>query len=355
MANSNVLDFLDSSTSNILRPWIVLYGGESFLERQALHRIQELFYGDAEFQESRFDDTAEWRDIRDELATRSLFGGGEPRLVILSDADKFVSRNRESLEDDVAKGRKNGVLVLVVQTWQSNTRLAKALAKDGLVVECKPPAKGKATDIKRIQDWIRARAKHTHAIELSNEAARLLVELSGIEFGILEQNLAKLAVYSADKKVDADLVQTAVGGWSAKTAWDMIDAALCGETGEAMVQWDHLLQAGESPIGVFAQVSFTLRRLATATRLFQDARANNRPIRLGDALVEAGVRDWPRGAIQKSEKQLLRLGRVRASQLYRWLLETDLALKGTHSTPHRARWCIEHLFLRMADGTRPRA
>jgi len=352
MAKLNVLDFLESSKADELRPWIVLYGGESFLERQALRRIQELFFGDRDFHDTRFDDTAEWRDVRDELATRSLFDGGEPRMVVLTDADKFVTRNRDSLEDDVTSGRKKGVLVLTVQTGQSNTRLAKALTKSGLAVECKPPSKGKSTDIKRIQQWLRNRAKQTHGIQLSTEATRLLIELTGVEFGILEQNLAKLAVCSPNKKVDADLVQSAVGGWSTKTAWDMIDAALAGETGEALVQWDHLLQAGESPIGVFAQVSFTLRRLAAATRLFQEARSRNQPIRLGDALVQAGVRDWPQGTIQKSEQQLLRLGRVRASQLYRWLLETDLALKGTHSTPHRARWCVEHLFLRMAKPAR---
>lgn len=348
MAKSNVLDFLESASTSDLRPWIVLYGGESFLERQALHRIQQLFFGERDFDETRFDESTEWRDVRDELATRSLFGGGKPRMVVVSDADKFVSRNREALEDDVASRRKNGVLVLIVQTWQSNTRLAMALAKVGLAVECKPPVKGRATDVKRIRQWLRNRAMQTHGIQLSSEGAQVLLELTGIEFGILDQSLAKLAVCATDNKVDADLVQSAVGGWSAKTAWDMIDAALAGETGEALIQWDHLLRAGENPIGVFAQVSFTLRRLAAATRLFQEARSRTRPIRLGDALVQAGVRDWPPGTIQKCEKQLLRLGRVRASQLYRWLLETDLALKGTHSSPHRARWCIEHLFLRMA-------
>jgi DNA polymerase-3 subunit delta len=352
MAQLNVLDFLDSAKAEDLRPWVVLFGGESFLERQALQRIQELFIASDEGP-TRFDDTAEWRDVRDELATRSLFGGGEPRMVVITEADKFVTRNRDALENDTTGKRKNGLLVLAVQSWPSNTRLAKSIAKVGLTVECRAPAKGKAVDTKRVLDWIQQRARSAHKFKLTAEAGRLLLELSGLEFGILDQNLAKLAVYSSGGKVDADLVQSAVGGWRATTAWDMIDAALSGETGAALTQWDHLIQAGENPIGVFAQVSFTLRRLAAATRIFQDARARERPMRLGDALAEAGVRDWPAGNIRKSEQQLLRLGRVRASQLFRWLLDADLALKGTHSTPHRARWCIENLFLKMADMKRP--
>ena len=44
----------------------------------------------------------DWRDVADELATVSLFGGGGPRLVILERADSFVSADRTKLEDHVA-------------------------------------------------------------------------------------------------------------------------------------------------------------------------------------------------------------------------------------------------------------
>ena len=90
MSKINVLDFLDSSTSDDLWPWVVLVGGETFLEQQALQRILQLFFAGDDVPFSRFDETAEWRDVRDELATRSLFGG-EPRLVVVTLADKFVS------------------------------------------------------------------------------------------------------------------------------------------------------------------------------------------------------------------------------------------------------------------------
>lgn len=352
MSKTNVLDFLDSSTVDDLRPSIVLFGGESFLEQQALQRIVELYFAGDDVPYSRFDETAEWRDVRDELATRSLFGGAA-RLAVVTSADKFVSRYRGELEDRVASGRNKGILVLISKSWPSNTLLAKAVVKHGLTIDCRAPSRGKSVDTKRVLAWLRSRASEMYDVQLSSEAARLLLELTGVEFGILDQNLAKLAVCTSDKKVDAELVETAVGGWSTMTAWDMVASALDGDTAEALVQWDHLLQAGEHPIGVFAQVSFILRRLAATTRIFQHAQARQHSMRLGDALVEAGVRDWPPGAIRRSEKQLIQLGRTRAGKLYRWLLETDLALKGTHSSSHRARWCIEHLFLRMAAELRP--
>ena len=74
----------------------------------------------------------DWRDIADELATASLFGGGSPRLVILERADAFVSANRPKLEDYVAKPRASGVLILEVDEWPANTRLYKAIDQSGL-------------------------------------------------------------------------------------------------------------------------------------------------------------------------------------------------------------------------------
>jgi hypothetical protein len=69
---------------------------------------------------------------------------------------------------------------------------------------------------------------------------------------------------------------------------------------------------------------------------------------LKEALVQAGVKDWPPGTIAKAEDRLKQLGRHRAGKLYRWLLELDLSLKGSHSQADRARWALEQLVLRMA-------
>ena len=69
---------------------------------------------------------------------------------------------------------------------------------------------------------------------------------------------------------------------------------------------------------------------------------------LREALTSAGFRDWPIGSVAAAENRLKQLGRQRGGQLYRWLLELDLALKGSHSQDDRARWALEQLLLRMA-------
>jgi DNA polymerase III subunit delta len=50
--------------------------------------------------------------------------------------------------------------------------------------------------------------------------------------------------------------------------------------------------------------------------------------------------------LHKAERQLRRLGRHRGSQLYNWLLEADLDLKGQTAMPPRL--ILERLVLRLS-------
>jgi DNA polymerase-3 subunit delta len=184
---------------------------------------------------------------------------------------------------------------------------------------------------------------------VTRDAAELLIELSGPIFGILDMDLAKLALFvTAGQKVTAKLVQEAIGGWRAQTTWDLVDAAAAGDAGEALVQLDRLLHSGEHPLALLGSISWSLRRYAAATRIFQAAERRGHRMPLKEALTQAGVRDWPLGTLKKAEERLMQLGRVRAGKLYQWLLETDLALKGSHSHEARGRIALEMLILKMA-------
>ncbi len=127
----------------------------------------------------------------------------------------------------------------------------------------------------------------------------------------------------------------------------MIDAALSGDSAEALQQLDRLLLSGEHPNALFGPISWSLRRFAAATRIFQRAERQGQRMRLPAALEQAGFFTWQQEAMRKAEQQLKQLGRHRAGQLNQWLLETDLALKGSHSSPDMARLALEHLILRL--------
>lgn len=341
----DALDYLAHPAKHPAPSICVLFGDEPLLKRYALSELKEhvLSGDDAEFSVTTLSGRdAQLRDVRDALATRALFGGGR-HLVVVDEADEFVSRHRSELESYVAKPTGGSVLVLDVKLWPATTRLYKALAESGLQIECKFPAPAK------LLKWLVSHAKKAHQAELEPAAAELLAETLEPELGLFDQELAKLAAMAVGQgPITTKMVKEAVAGWRVQTAWDMLDAALAGETATALLQLERLLLAGEAPIALMGQISSSLRRLAAATQLIEQGEARRRSVSLRQALEQAGAKPFLLG---KLETQMRRLGRRRAAHLYRWLLDADLALKGTSSSPARARTVLEQLLVRISAST----
>ena len=353
----HAVDYLAASEKQPPRSVCVLFGDEPFLHRQALLAIRSAVLGcdDGEFSLATFDGAAaktaaganakndkgpepktKLHDVLDELGTVAMFGRGG-RLVVVEQADDFIAYYRKELEDYVAGPNASGVLVLDVKSFPANTRLFKAVSAEGFVVDCNAPSAG------RLTRWLAAWAKQAHRVQLPSDTAEMLVELIGPELGLLDQELAKLALAAGDdKKITPELVKS-VGGWRVETTWVMLDAALEGNAPEAMRQLDRLLAAGEEPIAILAQISASLRRFAAATRIVLQAEAAGRRIQPHRALEQAGVKAF---VVRKAVEQLRRLGRHRGSQLYDWLLEADLDLKGGSALPKRL--ILERLIIRLA-------
>ena len=336
----HAFDYLAEPEKHVPGAVCALFGDESFLRRQALGAIRRAVLGgdEGDFSLSVFEGPkAELADVLGELATVAMFGPGK-RLVVVDQADEFVTRYRGELEDYLAQPSSGGVLVLELKSFPSNTRLYKAVAAGGLAIDCKCPTPP------RVSRWLGTWAKEAHRVQLPQASAEMLVEMIGLELGLLDQELAKLALLTAaDKKITPEMVGRLAGGWRVRTTWEMLDAVLAGDLRGAMSQLDRLLASGESPIGILGQVSASLRRLAAATRLICQAEATGRRIALRAALERAGIRSF---VLQKAEKQLRHLGRTRGKQLYRWLLEADLDLKGASALPPRL--ILERLIIRLA-------
>ncbi len=351
----HVFDFLDAPHEAAVASVCVVYGDELFLKRLAVRELVSMILGgeeeDVPF--STYDGaSAEWGSVLDELSTASLFGP-DKRLVVIEDGDRFVSTYRSELEDYFAAPRSKSVLVLETGAWTKTTRLAKATVKSGLPIECRAPevsrGRSKKVDLVAIAKWLNARAKKEHDFTLKKGAADRLLDLVGVEFGMLDNALAKLALHAGPKgAADGDMVIDIVGGWQTKTAWEMIDAASMGSAAEAMLQLDRLIQDGQRPHALYGQIAWSLRRFSTAGQIYLKNLRDNRRISLPAALEKAGFNKWPQGALAKAESSMKQIGRDRVANLLSLLVETDLAMKSTHSDDVRARLALEKLFLALA-------
>lgn len=344
----HALDYLDKPGKYPAAPVCVVFGDEPLLKREALRALRQQVLGEDEGDFSLSvlaGRDAQPREVFDELSTVALFGAGR-RLVLIEEADDFVSRYRGELERYVARPSKNGVLALDVKSWASNTKLYKTLAADGLQIQCKLPTPA------RLNKWLIARAKKRHQATLDPAAAEQLAALVEPDLGLLDQELTRLALLAGEGgAITPAMVEANVGSWRTRTTWDLIDAAAGGDARDALRQLDRLLLAGENPIALLGQIASTLRRFAGATRLVQQAEGAGRRPALRAALEQAGFKKFVLG---KAEDQLRQIGRERGRHLYRWLLETDLALKGTSSAPDRARLVLEQLIVRLSTQADPK-
>jgi DNA polymerase III subunit delta len=219
------------------KPVYALVGSDTFLQLERLAALARELPADA--QRSDFDgETAQLADVLDELRSFAMFGGD--KLVVVRDADAFLTRFREQLEDYVAAPSSSATLVLRLTSLPANQRIHKAIAKVGEVVNCAPP--------KDLARWLADRGKAAHKIALNPDAARALVDLIGDDLGRLDNELAKLALQCDDKggRVDADAVTCNVAFQREREMWDLTNALAAGQPDEALRRWRQLLQLDPS-------------------------------------------------------------------------------------------------------------
>jgi DNA polymerase III delta subunit len=283
--------------------------------------------------------------VFDEAATVPLFASAT-RAAVVRQADAFVTAARESLERIASASRGNrGLVILEVKSFPATTRLAKAAAAHGLVIETAIPPRHNTVG------WVRKWAETSHGVKLAAATAEQLLERLGGQLGQVDQALARIAAATPPaargKPVPPEAIEEFVGTPGERSAWGMIDAAASGDAPTALAELADLLDAGESPIAIAAQASAVLRKLASAARLLALPAGEGRPAGVEPALREAGVAAWPK-ALAQARESLAQLGAARARRLPIWLRDLDLALKGEASRGLRARLAVERLFCKMA-------
>ena len=291
------------------KPIYALVGSDGLLQQEALQEILGKFPADVQ----RVDvdgETAQLADVLDELRSFAMFGSG--KVVAVRNADEFISRFREQLEDYVASPSDSATLVLRLTTLPSNQRIYKAIGKTGEIVACQPP--------KDLKGWIVKRGQSHHKLTISAEAAELLADLIGDDLGRIDNELGKVALCSNSTKISADDIGCSVAFQREREMWDLTNALAGGDPAEAVRRWRQLVQ-GDS--------SAEFRAVAWLCIWLENVRKGLAMLKRGDNAFTIGqaLRIWPRDVQQKfvdTVKTLGEDGRKRAVDL---LAEIDYQTK----------------------------
>jgi len=292
------------------KPVYALIGADSFMQMEALGEIIHQLGTDIQ----RVDvdgETAGLADVLDELRSFAMFGG--MKVVAVRNADEFVSRFREQVEDYVAKPADSATLILRFSSLPANQRIYKAIAKIGEIVQCQPP--------KDLRGWIVKRGTSVHQISVSVEAAELLADLIGDDLGRMDNELAKLALMnSGSSPIGAEDIGESVVFQREREMWDLTNALGSGDPGEAVRRWRQLIEGDSS--AEFRAVTWLCIWLENVRKASGMLKQGQNAFTIGQAL-----RIWPREAQQKfvdTVKTLGEEGRKRAVDL---LAEIDFQTK----------------------------
>ena len=243
------------------KPIYVLHGNDAYLRDKHRRELIDRFLGDADPQTciAMFDATATLSEVLDELRTLPFLA--PLRMVIVHDADAFVVAHRDALENYLQSPAPSGVLVLIVGSWRSNTRLAKATAAVGQTFDCSEVKAGAAGG--HVMQFAAERDK-----QINRDAAQLLVQWIGSDLSALAGEVEKLATYVGDRKqITIKDVSTLVTASAGPDAFDLTNAIASGDTPGALKALGGLLNVRGEEFRTLGLIGWHLRMALRAAEL----------------------------------------------------------------------------------------
>lgn len=246
-------------------PVYVVYGPEDFLKRQALEGILDRLLPDAErsMALSEYDagsKVPEAAEVFDELRTLPFLA--ERRVVVVRNADAFITKWREHLEDYVDDPSGSGSLVMECRSFPGNTRLAKKVKAIGEAIACETLKSWK------VGEWAVSHARQAYGLRVDAAAGKLLAEYIGEDLGRVDGELQKLSIYVGDRqRVTPDGVQALVGHSREEKVWGILDAIGKRDAATAIRLWEDVWQTDRAASArAIAGIAYTVRKVLDAKR-----------------------------------------------------------------------------------------
>lgn len=307
-AGSAILTGMMSQVS--VKPVYVLYGDDEFLRDAHRREVVSLAVGEADWQTclTVFDASAGLAEVLDELRTLPFLA--PRRVVLIRDADSFVSAHRGVIEDYLQSPPRTATLILIVSSWPRSTRLYKLVEKIGRTFSCVSPERG-------VRKWM-ANVAGKRGRKISPEAVELMIEWLGNDLAILSGELEKLSLYVGCREtITADDVSTMVTATAGAGAFALKDAVIAGNVGGALAALDGMLVARGDEFLVLGLLAGHLRRALKGQQL---AAAGKNPL---DALNPR----TPHSAKNAFGAMLSRRPLTAIEADFRRLIRADLGMK----------------------------
>ena len=256
-----------------IKPIYVLHGTDIYLFDSHRKAIVAAVIQDADPQlcVATFDSSSALADVLDELRTLPFLA--PCRVVIIRDADDFVSAHRSALEGYLESPCRTSTLMLAVASWPKNTRLAKRVAQIGQVLDCSAPGRG------NVSAWLK-RAAERKGKKITPGAVDLLCAWTGADLASLNSEIEKLALYAHGRDTitmeDVGLLVTATAG---PAAFDLTNAVTNADTRGALKALAGMLTVRGEEFRALGLIAWHLRRALQAQQAVRAGTPHHQAVR----------------------------------------------------------------------------
>ncbi len=239
----NALDWLRETGEQPIRPVYAVFGDDSYLIRESIGAVARAVLPDEDREAgiSRFSGpVTPLATVLDEVCTLPFFS--RRRLVIVEDADPFVTKYRKDLEAYVGSPSDSGTLLLQVKQWPATTKLAQLVEKAGLAINCSGPRETRAGLV----------ADRSSPGLGSTSSSRPMPRVSWSSWSGRRRASwrPRLKSWLSMPAIPDGSSEQTSPSWSeagrVETIWKTLDAATTGQARVALEHLDNLLAAGEA-------------------------------------------------------------------------------------------------------------
>lgn len=217
------------TTKQTLKLVYLIISEQLFLRNQAVDRLRERLeeQGPMDFNMSQYD--AEHSDFVEIVDACNTLPFAVPyRLVIVTSIEKASAANMNILVEYVNNPSETTVLAVVGEKLAKTSRLYKAIAKQGAVLDRKAP---KGRDLPQTVIGLGAQL----GLQLNTQAAQALINAAGEELDVLQLSLEKIKTYMMPRtRVELSDVAAVVAQTAEVRIWDFTNALFERKVGRAL-------------------------------------------------------------------------------------------------------------------------
>lgn len=243
-----------------LAPMYFLFGEEPYLLNQSSERFKYavLTEGAVDFNLSVFyGNDADISVVRDAVETLPMMAAR--RLVILKEAQDLTDREWTELEPLIESPVDSTVFVIIASRVDKRKKAIRQLLDKADCVEFKKPYEN------QIPSWINYIAQ-TLEVQISKDAIHLLHKLVGHHLTEIEAELKKLSDFVGQRRIEVSDVAQVVSRSKEENVFDFTKAIGENDRVKALEHLVHLMDQGQSEIGIVSLVARHVRILLTVKR-----------------------------------------------------------------------------------------